>query len=276
MAHDNVFAMALTFAMGPFQRDEEEGDELRDRFAEQLGKALETEVHVHIAHSYTDVRSSIARGDAQLAWLPPAIYVQLERESGAHLLAAIDRGQGAGYRGVLFVRHDAAIHTPEALEGERVAWVDPFSCAGYLFPRLALRARGLAGVFSEERFLGSHGSVVHAVQRGDVAAGATFGQIAESVPGAPSGITPDLAIAGWYPYAGAGGMRPVLVTDPIPSDVICASKRALDVDALDEVREALLHLHENGGSEIIDELFGGPRLIAAHTTDYDTVRAAVG
>lgn len=267
--------MTLTFAMGPFSLDEE-GDDLRDRFAARLSKALGRPVRVEAASSYADVRALVARGEAHLAWLPPAIFVQLEREAGAHLLAAIERSQGAGYRGVLFVHKDSAVRAPEELANARVAWVDPQSCAGYLFPRLALKARGLTSLFSEEKFLGSHGSVVHAVMRGEASAGATFGQTAPIAPGAPTGAQPALAIAGWYPYAGAEGMRAILVSDPIPSDVICASVRALDADELHDVREALLHLHEDAEArELLDELLGGPRLIAAHTVDYDTVRAAV-
>jgi len=154
---------------------------------------------------------------------------------------------------------------PEDLRGARVAWVDPDSCAGHLFPSAALRERGLEPdeLFGEQRFVGSHGSVVHAVARGEADAGATFAHVKADG---------SLLLAGWYPYAGAGGMRSILVTGAIPADVICASAR-VDV-GLDDLREELLRLHEDA-AELLDDLFGAERLVAARAADYDAVRAAI-
>jgi phosphonate transport system substrate-binding protein len=254
----------LTFATGPVQLDEE-GEELRRRFAIRLTQAIHRPVRAIAAASYPAVSKLMADGEAQLAWLPPAIFVRLETLTRVALLAAVERAQGSGYRGVLFVPASSEIRELAELEGRRVGWVDPDSCAGYLFPRLAVRAAKLDPdrLFAEQRFLGSHGSVVNAVSRGDVDAGATYGQ----TDGAK------LVIAGWYPYVGAAGMRAVQISDPIPSDVICASSR-LGPDALDAIREALLALHEDDG-ELLDELFGGRRLVGARSPDYDAVRAAI-
>jgi ABC-type phosphate/phosphonate transport system substrate-binding protein len=85
--------------MGPVALDDE-GDELRERFAKLLTAALKRPVRVVAAESYAEVSALLLGGKAQLGWLPPAIFVRLERESGAHLLAAVERSQGAGYRGV--------------------------------------------------------------------------------------------------------------------------------------------------------------------------------
>lgn len=255
----------LTFATGPVQLDEE-GEDLRRRFAIRLTQAIHRPVRAIAAESYAAVSAMMAEGEAQLAWLPPAIFVRLEQKTRVHLLTGVERAQGSGYRGILFVRADSEIREPKQLEGKRVAWVDPDSCAGHLFPRLALRAASLDpdALFAEQRFLGSHGSVVNAVSRGEVDAGATYGQ----TDGAK------LVIAGWYPYVGASGMRAVQITDPIPSDVVCASTQ-LGPDSLDAIREALLELHEPDGGELLDELFGGRRFVGARSPDYDAVRAAI-
>ena len=47
------------------------------------------------------------------------------------------------------------------------------------------------------------------------------------------------------------------------------------VQRLDDVRQALLALHESDDAQLLDEFFGGHKLIAAHTADYDAVRAAM-
>ncbi len=258
---------ALTFAMGPVLADDD-GDELRQRFEELLADRLGRPAKVVVAPSYAEVSSLVARAEAHVAWLSPAVFVKLERTSKVHLLAAVDRAHGKGYRGVLFVPANSSVIEPDELRGKRMAWVDPDSCAGHLFVRLALKKRALdpAGLFGEQRFFGSHASVVHAVMRGDADAGATFAQVGDD--------DRTLTLAGWFPFLGVSGMRSILISDPIPPDVICASS-SLDLDALEDVREALLSLHEDGGDEILDEIFDGPRLTRAHTIDYDPVRAAI-
>lgn len=257
---------ALIFATGPVHLDED-GEQLRASLAARLTDAFGRRTEVVAARSYADVASMIARGDAHLAWLSPAVYVRTEASAGLRLLAAIERSHGRGYRGVLFVPAGSDAKTAEDLRDQRVAWVDRDSCAGHLFPRLALRERGLepAELFREERFEGSHGSVVRAVIRGDADAGATHAQMDED------GET--VMLAGWHPYAGHDGMRPLLVSAPIPPDVICAA-RPIEGAPIDELRMALLALHERG-EELLDEVFGGPRLVAASADDYEPVRAAM-
>ncbi|HJL14100.1 MAG TPA: phosphate/phosphite/phosphonate ABC transporter substrate-binding protein [Sandaracinaceae bacterium LLY-WYZ-13_1] len=258
--------MTLTLATGPVLLDDE-GESLRRRLAMRLVDSLHRPVAVVPTRTYAEVAAMIARGDAQLAWLPPAIFVRAEADPGVRVLAAVERSRGAGYRGVLFAPAAAPIHELSDLEGSRVAWVDRDSCAGHLFPRLALRQRGLepSELFGEEIFAGSHGSAVRAVMNGDADVGATHAQTLDD------GQT--LMLAGWQPYAGNDGMRPLLVTDPIPSDVICAAAD-LDDETRGAVREALLSLHD-AGEELLDELFGGPRLVPASSDDYEPVRAAM-
>ena len=257
----------LRFLTGPVHLDDE-GEELRTKLALHLAEAVGQPVQVVASRSYASVAEMVGRGDAELAWLPPAIFVRAEQASPVRLLFAVERSRGAGYRGVLFVPSDSEVTTPADLAGKRVAWVDRDSCAGHLFPRLALRQAGHdpAELFAEQRFEGSHGSVVRAVMRGDADCGATHAQTLDD------GET--LMLAGWQPYAGHDGMRALLVTPPIPPDVVCASS-ALDADSLDEVREALLRLHESDDSRLLDEFFGGDKLIGAHPADYDAVRTAM-
>ena len=260
-------AVTLTFAMGPVHLDAE-GEELRERFGERLGDAIGRSVEVVATRSYAELASMMSRGDAHLGWMPPAVFVRSESGAALRLLAAIERSLGDGYRGVLFVPTDSDVRKVEDLAGKRMAWVDRDSSAGYLFVRLALRDAGHepSELFRDERFEGSHGGAIRAVLRGDADAGATH---AQTRPG-----TDEVILAGWHPYAGHDGMRAILVSRPIPPDVVCASK-ALGTDDLDDVREALLHLHEGGDPDLLDEVFGGARLVGASPLDYDPVREAV-
>lgn len=259
----------LTFAMGPVHLDSD-GELLRQRLAMRLAGAIGGPVEVVSMRSYAELALMMSRGDAQLGWMPPAVFVRSEASAGLRLLAAVERSMGDGYRGVLFVPQDSPVQTLEDLRGTSVVWVDRDSAAGYLFVRLALREAGVepSELFGDERFAGSHGSTVRAVLRGEADVGATH---AQTKPG-----TEEIVLAGWHFYAGVDGMRPLLVSPPIPPDVICASS-SLDPDRLDDAREALLRLHriEDGDPDLLDEVFGGVKLVGARTTDYDPVRAAM-
>ena len=256
----------ITFATGPVHLDDE-GPELRKRLGERLETALDLPVLVVATRSYSELAAFVNESSAHVAWMPPAIFARLEAAKGMKLCAAVDRARGAGYRGVLFVQRDSKTETAADLEAERVAWVDRSSCAGHLFVKLGLRQEGIDpdAVFSEQRFLGSHGSVVRAVMNGDCDVGATHAQLD------PAG---EIVLAGWQAYAGKLGMRPLLISPPIPPDVIAVSNQ-LDDTIATKIRRAMLGLHEDGGSELLDEFFGGTRLVNADSEDYDSVREAI-
>ena len=59
----------------------------------------------------------------------------------------------------------------------------------------------------------------------------------------------------------------------VPAAVICVASR-LEPDLVGEVREVLLRLHERQ-ARLLDEVFSGPRLVAASTVDYDPGRVAM-
>lgn len=234
----------------------------------RLVDVLHRPVRVVAAESYADVGRMLAEREADFAWVPPAVYVQGDAESPLTLLCRVERSGAEGYRGVLFVPGDSDVQTAEDLAGKRVAWVDRNSCAGHLFVRLELGRLGIdtSAHFGKETFAGSHGSAVRAVMRDEADAGATHANVdAEG----------ELLLAGWQPYAGKDGMRALLISEPIPPDVVCATN-AVDPDTLDELREALLCFHEGGeGDELLDELFGGPRLVRCSAASYDPVREAL-
>jgi phosphonate transport system substrate-binding protein len=158
------------------------------------------------------------------------------------------------YRAVLFVRADSPRRVPADLAGARAAWVDPDSCSGYLFPRIALSEdHGLdpATLFSEEKMLGSHAAVIAAVTKRQADCGATFA----------SGVPDD--------------MRWIVTSAPIPSDAVCASP-SMDRARRDALGSALADLHRSAdGAITLRDLFDVARLEPALPRHYDLVRRAM-
>jgi len=182
---------------------------------DELAKRTSREIKPVVLRNYNKLVHRMKDGDVQVAWAPPLIAIELERETQARIRLCARRAGKLDYMSAIFVKSDAAIDRPADLRGKRVAWVAKESSAGYVVPRLKLAALGLDvdSLFSEETFRRTHEAVVRAVMAGESDAGATFASFPEGASAPTS--------SGW---AEAGFQNPnvkVLATaGPIPSDVI--------------------------------------------------------
>ena len=164
--------------------------------------------------SYEALARQMSDGALHVAWLPPIVFVRLERDGVATALVASRRGGSAGYESVLLVRASSKIHTLDGLRGARAAWVDPLSAAGYVLPRIQLAALGIdpRGFFGVEHFCGSHAAAVRAVLDGEADVAATF-----------AGLDRDGAVVrgGWTEQPeGHLAMRVLATFGEIPPDLI--------------------------------------------------------
>lgn len=229
---------AATFGCVPVSDDANTRAQLND-LCDLLSLVFRLPIRSHRAPSPGALASAFRSGRVSLVWSSPALAaIDSAMREGIPLVRSV-RGGTSSYVGVLFVPSDSPIQTPAHLAGTRVAWVDPSSAAGYLFPRLALAERGVDpnGLFASETHFGSHGAVVDAVRSGRADVGATFAVYEDNDPSrallrAGFGAEP-LEVARW---------RVLLPTASIPSDVIVASRELIDTLALDPV-EALVQMH---------------------------------
>ncbi|UJR84936.1 phosphate/phosphite/phosphonate ABC transporter substrate-binding protein [Sandaracinus amylolyticus] len=262
---------SLAFVTGPVHLDEE-GDDLRADLGAALSEALGASIVVESERSYTALRDRVIARDAALAWLPPALFVRANEAGAVGAVMRAERFAGARYQGAIFVREESNATRAEDLRGMRVAWVDRDSCAGYLFPRLALRDCGLDpdACFGSETFTDSHARVVAAVAAGAVEAGATYVQLSD-----PERPSRGLAIAGWTAFAATRSMRAVVVSASIPSDAVC-----IGASVPDEVRtrwiEKLRAAHALPRvSRLLRAMLGADRLAPGTAEDYAPVREAL-
>ncbi|MCS6800125.1 MAG: phosphate/phosphite/phosphonate ABC transporter substrate-binding protein [Myxococcota bacterium] len=256
----------IVFGMGPVALSAARAA-ARVQFGEALGRALGRPVVVHAADSYSELARWVQAGRVTLAWMPPALAVRALDAGDATPLVASVRRDGARFRGVLFVLDDSSIRDLAEARGRRVAWVDAESCSGYLFPRLAMRERGLspAGFFRNERFAGSHNAVVRAVALRKVEVGATF---LDERPGGERR-------PGWTLEVDAAVMRPLLVTDFIPADVVSAIREA-DPQLVRDAGAALRSMHEEPeAAASIATVFGAHRFEPADPEALAPVRRAL-
>lgn len=238
-------------------------------FAKVLARRIGRPVDVRATPGYSELLETILDGDAEFAWLPPAVYVRAEGLAGVMPLVAGIRANRAKFRGAFFVRTESDFDGLATLRGRRVAWVDRNSCAGYLFPRLLLRQQGHDPdhFFSEESHLGNHGAVVDAVERGEADVGATFVH--------QEGDEERIVGSGWGLSGESTRMRIVAATVPIPSDTLVAVA-ATSIDLRSRFSDAVSSMHEDqDGRRALGRLFGVARFEATLPSRYDAVRNAM-
>lgn len=154
--------------------DRDTSQETRLRAA--LTRCFGAGVTLAVADSYAALLRSFTRGDLEAAWLTPAMVVEASRRTRLALVAGSMRDGSSDYFAALVVRDREGVRTLADLQGRRAGWVDPWSAAGYLYPRRMLRDAGLdpTNVFVKQKFFGSHRAVLAALGDGEIDVGATY------------------------------------------------------------------------------------------------------
>lgn len=212
--------LASCFTLGVVaQASEPDGRVVLGDFCSALGEAVGVRILPHVAPSTHALASAAHAGRVHLAFLPWSEAAKPSRGDGSAPIAVASRAGASVRHAAIFVSVSSSIRTPEELSGARVAWVATTSATGYVWPRAALAARGLASsdVFSSEIFAGSHAAVARAVADRQADAGATWVVLQGE-------RSPVIARAG-FRRNGRGDARIVLLSDPIPGDVVLASRR---------------------------------------------------
>ena len=237
--------------------------------AQLLGKIAGVEISLCESSSYGDLASAMNGGKINLAWLPPIPFVALERRGAAVALVSHQRNGASPYQSVLIVRTSSKTRSLSSLRGQRAAWVDPQSAAGYVLPRIGLAALGVdpRTSFSGEKFWHAHHAVVNAVRDGSADFGATYaGFDAHGVAVRGPWMDSPTEVATLRVLASFG---------EIPGDVIAARVK-LGGALRDQVTRALLALSRDRGNQpLLRAAFGADELREFSPSGYDVLTRAV-
>lgn len=235
---------------------------------DMLSKELPMRVDPFVATDYTGVIEAMRAGKLDMAFFPPAAYVLAERKANAQvILKSVFNGR-AQYHGAIITRRDSKIKTINDLKDKTVAFVDPASTSGAIYPRVMLLN---AGIVPEKHFkrliyAGGHDAAVLAVLHGKVDAAATY---ANDPQGKDSAWTNALK----NPKDQARIVA-LAVTKPIPSDNI-AVRKDLDPKLTEKIKQAFLKLSSTPqGRKKIREIYQVDGFVEGHPNDYAPVREA--
>lgn len=236
-----------------------------EEFGQLLGKLVGMPVRVTVASDYAAVIEALRNHTADLAFVHPGGYVLASREAKATIVAKNLWHGKSSFTSRIYVRRDAGIKTVEDLRGKTIAFVDPASSSGYIYPMVLLIKRGLVtnrdpkSFFKEVVFSGAHDASMRALLNGHVDAIASF----------------DLAREQYLKDA-AERERLIFVaeTEPIPEAGI-AARDGLDPATFAKVRAALLQIRAPAHAALLKRLYEIDGFDTAEDREYDPVRAAI-
>jgi phosphonate transport system substrate-binding protein len=236
-----------------------------EEFGRVLGGLVGVPVRVTVASDYAAVIEALRNRTADLAFVHPAGYVLANREARATIVARNLWHGKASFTARIYVRRDSGLTRLEDLRGKTIAFIDPASSSGYIYPMVLLIQRGLVRnrdpktFFREVVFAGSHDAGMRALLNGHVDALASFDLAREQ-----------------YIKDVAERERIVWVAEspPIPESGICA-REGLDPVVVAAVRSALLQMRGPAYAPLLKRLYDIDGFEPADDRDYDPVRAAV-
>ena len=236
-----------------------------EEFGQALGKLVGTPVRVTVASDYAAVIEALRNKTADLAFVHPGGYVLAAREAKAVIVARNLWHGKATFTSRIFVRKESGITSLDGLRGKTMAFVDPASSSGYIYPMVLLIQRGLVQnrdpktFFREVVFAGAHDAAMRALLNGHVDAMASFDMAAEQYLKDPA----ERERLTW-----------VAETPPIPEAGICA-RDGLDPATFARVRAGLIAMRGPAYAALLKKMYDIDGFEPAEDRDYDPVRAAI-
>lgn len=227
-----------------------------------LSERMGVEVEGFVTIDHAAAVEALRNGDADISFMGALPFVLARTQIGAEpLLAEVYRGVPY-YKSRVFVRRDSGIAGLADLEGKDIAFADPISESGYMYPLAEFENAGLiAGpedaeaFFGQVFFAGGYQQAMQAMAEGLVAA-AGASQYADLL------LTPAQQPEVTY----------IAESPPIPSHTVIA-RPDLDAGLRDRFVEVMLTLNEPKNRPMLKYLYGPDGYVRADPTAYDDVLA---
>jgi phosphonate transport system substrate-binding protein len=234
-------------------------------FAAELAKKVGIPLKVYMPTDYLGVVEALRNRTADMAFVHPAGYVFANREAKARIVA-VDVWHGkTSYTARFYIRKDSGITSLEGLRGKTIAFVDPGSTSGYVYPMVMLIKKGLVTnrdpktFFKDAMFAGTHEAALLALLNGSVDAVASFDL-------APQQYLKEKEKVERISY--------VAETEPIPEAGMCV-REGLDPSLVKKITESLMAFNAPEYRPVLKDFYGIDGFAQARDSDYNPVREAI-
>ena len=202
--------------------------------AQYLLKTTGLHVKVTVPTSYIVIVEAFGTKRADVAIMNSFAYLLAHKKYGARAVLRVARRYGElSYRGEFIVPASSGIDRIEQLEGKTIAFVDPSSTSGYIYPKEMLKRLGVNP--KREVFANGHNQVVTKVYLGDVDAGAVFYSRPDTATGEQ--LDARTKVKTEYPDV-FEKVKVIGLTDEIPNDPVVV-RSSMDSEITDKLVSAL-------------------------------------
>jgi phosphonate transport system substrate-binding protein len=227
---------------------------------EYLQKEMGIAVKGYVTQDHAAAVEALRNGEADISFMGGLPYVLAHEIIGAEvILSEVYRGSPT-YRARIFVLKDSGIEKVEDLKGKSIAFADPISESGFIYPLEIMVEAGLLKrgddpkeVFSNVYFAGGYQQAIQALANGLVDA-AGVSQFADLL------LTPEqLTKITW-----------IAESKPIPSHLVCVRK-GLDKERVDAFKQAMLKLNQPENKHLLKYVYSPDGYVEASHSDYKSV-----
>ncbi len=209
-----------------------------------LEKTLNMDIKHFIATDYAGVVEALRNETADMGFMGPLQYVIAHKMAGAYpILGEIYNGKST-YISKIFVRRDSGIGNIKDLKGKSIAFVDPISSSGYMYPLDIFKQKGLIKnkdkaeqFFKKIYFSGGDEQALRAVLNNFVDA-AGIGQYAYNL----------------LNYDERAEIVSIADSKPIPSHCVVVRKN-LHQPTVEKLQEALFNLNNDSNRHLLKYLY---------------------
>lgn len=240
-----------------------DGDKLIDSvepLTDMLSEELGVKVEGFTATNYIGVVEGLGSDQVDFGFIPPFAYVLANKENDAEvILTAINDKGEANYKSQFLVREDSDIKDFEDIKGKRVAFVDPSSTSGYIFPAAHLKMLGIdLDKDIQSMDSGGHDKSLQLLLNGDVDVIATFSTVVDRYKDEFPDAKEKTRVLGY--------------TEDIPNISVTVNGK-MDKTMSDKIKAALLKIVDTEeGSAMLKDLFNMHGFKEAGDVDYDIIR----
>jgi phosphonate transport system substrate-binding protein len=234
-------------------------------FGRVLEKLVGVPFRVTVASDYAAVIEALRNRTADLAFVHPGGYVIANREAKAMILVRNVWHGKSTFTSRIYVRKESGLRQLEDLRGKTMAFVDPASSSGYIYPMVMLIQKGLVKNRDPKTFLrevvysGAHDASMRALLNGHVDAIASFDMAREQYLKDP--VDRDRIVH-------------IAESAPIPEAGI-ATREGFDPALAERVRGALLQIRGPQHAALLGRLYEIDGFEPASDGDYAPIRAAI-
>ena len=164
----------------PLKNSEKLVEDLKP-ISDYLSERLGVKVEAFTASNYIGVVEGLGSGSVDFGIIPPFSSLLAQKQSSAKpILTSKGKTGKPGYTAELYVRKDSGIKSLQDVKGKKVAFVDPSSSSGYIYPGAMLVETGLnLDKDISYQFSGGHDKSLQLLLNKDVDVIATFDGVEE-------------------------------------------------------------------------------------------------